>query len=149
MENAHPTACALLGLEAPAGFYSGRPNPISIAVETAPTARLTVISLAVLLGAAEDGTSRTSWRNPTYDTRDYFTALAGWGYPLSRVEQLVCHPDDRDTVDDETGEEAEAEVVDATTNGEDPRGVVARAAAVDADHGHVDSTVGSESSDAA
>jgi ParB family chromosome partitioning protein len=93
MENAHPTACELLGLDAPAGCYSGKPNPISVALETAPAARLTVITLAVLLGAAEDATSRSSWRTPTSETCAYFSALAGWGYPLSLVEQLVCNPD--------------------------------------------------------
>jgi hypothetical protein len=93
MENAHPTACELLGLDPPAGCYSGKPNPISIALETAPAGRATVITLAVLLGAAEDGTGRSSWRTPTCDTRAYFSALAAWGYPLCPVEQLVCNPD--------------------------------------------------------
>ncbi|MGH7749817.1 MAG: hypothetical protein ACREQ5_34385, partial [Candidatus Dormibacteria bacterium] len=61
-------------------------------METAPPARLTVITLAVLLGAAEDGTSRTSWRNPTCDTRDYFTALAGWGFRCPRSSNWSATP---------------------------------------------------------
>jgi ParB family chromosome partitioning protein len=93
MENSHPTACALLGLEAPASYYSGKPNPISVALETAPPPRLAVITLAVLLGAAEDRTRRNSWRSPSSDTRSYFAALAAWGYELSPVEQLVSNPD--------------------------------------------------------
>jgi ParB family chromosome partitioning protein len=106
MENAHPTACELLGLPAPEGFYLGTPNPITAAVETAGTARLTMLTLAVLLGAAEDGTSRNSWRNPSSGTRAYFAALAEWNYPLSPVEQLVGNPDGPDDADaDAVGED--------------------------------------------
>jgi ParB family chromosome partitioning protein len=52
-----------------------------------------MLALAVLLGATEHGTGRHSWRNPSVETRAYFTALQAWGYPLSPVEQLVLTPD--------------------------------------------------------
>jgi ParB family chromosome partitioning protein len=89
MESGHPTACELLGL-APAGsVYAGRPNPIEDLAATATPARATLLSLAVLLGAAEDATSRQTWRDPSAENRSYLAALRGWGYPLSPVEQLV------------------------------------------------------------
>lgn len=108
MENSHRSACALLGLDAPAGWYFGTPNPITVALATAGGARLTVITLAVLLGAAEDGTSRDSWRNPTPDTRAYFAALADWGYPLAPVEQLITIPDTTTGATETGGEDADA-----------------------------------------
>ncbi len=69
--------------------YTGRPNPIAAAARTAAGPRATLLALAVLLGAAEDATDRQTWRNPSTEHRAYFTALRGWGYPLSPVEQLV------------------------------------------------------------
>jgi ParB family transcriptional regulator, chromosome partitioning protein len=110
MEASHPTACALLGLGAPGGY--GTPSPLLGALEGAGGARTTMISLAVLLGAAEDGTSRNSWRSPTGDTRRYFAQLHAWGYPLAPVEQLVNNPDaDRDDTADaggaDTGDDAD------------------------------------------
>ncbi|HTK63036.1 MAG TPA: ParB N-terminal domain-containing protein [Pseudonocardia sp.] len=93
MESGHPSACALLGLPAPAGYYTSGPRPLVEAATTATGVRATQLSLAVLLGAYEDGTSRNSWRSPTGETIAYFTALRGWGYPLSDVERLVLDPD--------------------------------------------------------
>jgi ParB family chromosome partitioning protein len=78
-------------MDSAAGF--GSPNPIAVAAETASSARATMLALAVLLGAVEQGTGRHSWRNPSAETRAYFTALQGWGYPLSPVEQLALTPD--------------------------------------------------------
>ena len=69
--------------------YAGRPNPIEALVVTATPSRATQLSLAVLLGAAEDVTSRQTWRDPSAENRTYFAALRGWGYPLSPVELLV------------------------------------------------------------
>lgn len=97
MESGHPTACELLGMQPVGSVYVGRPNPIAVAAQTAPPQRATMLALAVLLGAAEDATSRQTWRNPTPDNRAYFTALQEWGYPLSDVEQLVLPPTDTDT----------------------------------------------------
>ena len=122
MESSHPTACALLGLEAPASYYSGKLNPISVALETAPSPRLAVITLAVLLGAAEDGTSRNSWRSPSSDTRSYFAALAAWGYELSPVEQLVSNPDAdcAAATEEVTADEVDTDHDNAPTGEDDP-----------------------------
>ncbi len=115
MESGSPTACALLGLPAPAGYYASGPRPLVEAARTAAGARATQLSLAVLLGGYEDGTSRNSWRSPTGETVAYFTALQAWRYPLSDVECLVLDPDadqadDADPADDpNAGDESEDE----------------------------------------
>ncbi|HEY9414338.1 MAG TPA: ParB N-terminal domain-containing protein [Pseudonocardia sp.] len=103
MESGHPTACALLGLPEPAPLYSSGPRPLVELAKTATGVRATQLSLAVLLGAYEDGTSRNSWRSPTPETVAYFTALRDWHYPLSEVERLVLEPD----TDSRGGDEAE------------------------------------------
>ncbi|GAA3229226.1 hypothetical protein GCM10017691_21120 [Pseudonocardia petroleophila] len=94
MESGHPTACELLGLAPTGTVYAARPNPIEDLAATATPVRATLLSLAVLLGAAEDATSRQTWRDPSAENRSYFAALRGWGYPLSPVEQLVLSDTD-------------------------------------------------------
>jgi ParB family chromosome partitioning protein len=64
-----------------------------------------VLTLAVLLGVAEDAAHRQTWRNPTSEHRAYFTALREWGYPLSTVEQLVLT--DADEADRTTAPDAD------------------------------------------
>ncbi|GAA1328969.1 hypothetical protein [Pseudonocardia xinjiangensis] len=96
----------------------GSSNPIAVAAESASSARATMLALAVLLGAVEQGTGRHSWRNPSGETRAYFTALQGWGYPLSPVEQLVLTPDtatvdEQPTADAATGEIQHGDDADA------------------------------------
>lgn len=107
MESGSPTACALLGLPEPPGHYCSGPRPLVEAARTATGARATQLSLAVLLGAFEDGTSRESWRSPTRETVAYFATLRTWRYPLSDVETLVLDPDDDQT--DDTDDESAAE----------------------------------------
>lgn len=94
MESGHRTACALLGLPEPAGYYSATPNPLVAAVDAAAGPRLTQLSLAVLLGGFEESTSRDTWRRPTAANRGYFETLASWGYTLSAVESLVIAGDE-------------------------------------------------------
>lgn len=65
MESGHRTACELLGLPEPAGYYSSTPNPLVAAVESATGTRLMQLSLAVLLGGFEEATSRDTWRRPS------------------------------------------------------------------------------------
>lgn len=130
MESGHPTACALLGLPEPAPIYSSGPRPLVELAKTATGARATQLSLAVLLGGYEDGTSRNSWRSPTAETISYFTALRAWHYPLSDVERLVLEPgtgvagsheaepvggytDDGAVSDGDTGEASEDDPEDA------------------------------------
>ena len=142
MESGHPTACELLGMTPAGSVYhataTGRRSPIAAAAGTAGAPRAVMLSLAVLLGAAEDATSRDTWRHPTSDDRAYFTALSGWGYPLSDVEQLVLTPSDPAAGETAVGPEAAGDP-EAADDG------VVTAAAPD-----VDATAGEEArSDAA
>jgi hypothetical protein len=66
------------------------------------------------------GTRRHSWRNPSAETRAYFTALRGWGSPLSPVEQLVLTPDTTTTdgepsTDAASGENQDTDAAPDTT----------------------------------
>jgi ParB family chromosome partitioning protein len=109
MESGHPTACDLLGLPTDQP-YSGKPGPLAEAAEGTTATRAVMLSLAVVLGGFEGGTSRHSWRNPTPDTRLYLRALRTWGYSLSDVEQLILSPEGHATDQDDegTGETAAA-----------------------------------------
>ncbi|MBW0115666.1 ParB/RepB/Spo0J family partition protein [Pseudonocardia abyssalis] len=95
MESGHPTALEVLGHDPVGSVYTGRPHPITEAAATASPQRATQLTLAVLLGAAEDATNRQTWRSPEPGHRAYFTALRDWGYPLSPVEQLVVPDPDQ------------------------------------------------------
>lgn len=118
MEAAHPTGCRLLGLADPTGY--GTPSPLLGALEGAGTARTTQVTLAVLLGAAEDGTSRNSWRSPTGETRRYLAQLQQWGYPLALVEELVNNPDaERDRSTNGEAGAGDAGAGKASAGGED------------------------------
>jgi ParB family chromosome partitioning protein len=120
MESNHPLACELLGLGKAPAPYTGASNPIDAAVETAKPARLTMITLGLLLAALEGGTSRNSWRSPSGETKRYFTVLQAWGYPLAPVEQLVNTPD----VDADTSSEGGAGEGGDTTVEDDVEGDV-------------------------
>lgn len=66
--------------------------------------QVTTLELGLVLCAYEEGYDAahtvSTWRSPTPADQRYLTALAGWGYPLSPVEQLVLNPDsDTDTSD--------------------------------------------------
>lgn len=41
--------------------------------------------------ARESITSKQTWRHPSSTDEAYFTQLAGWGYSLSEVEQIVTN----------------------------------------------------------
>lgn len=127
LEGGNKLACELLGLEVPAGYHAGRANPIAKLTETASAAKATMLTLAVLLAAAEDNLGRHSWRNGPPESAAYMTALKSWGYPLEPVEELVIDPhadcestehanaaetgegSDLDDYADETGEPADDE----------------------------------------
>lgn len=64
------------------------PDKLAGIVETTPT-KANHVSLAVVLGAIEGGTSVQTWRSPDRDSAAYFTQIGAWGYPLSEVEQIV------------------------------------------------------------
>ncbi|WP_433295912.1 ParB/RepB/Spo0J family partition protein [Pseudonocardia sp. CA-142604] len=114
MESGHATARQLLGMDAVVDH--GSTNPIAAAAETATPIRATMLMLAILLGAGEQGTGRHSWRTPSSETRAYFAALQRWGYPLSPVEQLVLTPDASTTDAEQAGGGADGENQNATDN---------------------------------
>jgi ParB family chromosome partitioning protein len=118
LETQNPLARDLLGLPVAPVRYPPAPDPAAEAIRTSSPARATMISLAVLLGAAEAATSRDSWRNATGDTRTYFATLVGWGYQLSEVEQLVLGPADGAAQAGEPTDDPEA----ATAVDESPAG---------------------------
>ncbi len=68
------------------GYYS--PDKLAAIIEATPT-KAVHVSLAVVLGAIEGGTSVNTWRNPDRAAAAYFAQIAAWGYPLSEVEQIV------------------------------------------------------------
>lgn len=103
MESGNALASTLLGLGDAGGgygYYSGRPSPIAEAARSGSTARATMLAIALVLAAYEDGTTRDSWRNPTPATRRYFAQLRDWGYALADVEQLVLTDDTTDVLQD-------------------------------------------------
>jgi ParB family chromosome partitioning protein len=111
LEDGFALAVELLGLAAEPRWYpgSGRPHPVAEAAGTATPARAGVLTLGLLLGGIEKATGRHTWRRPTSTARSYFTALEGWGYPLSEVERLVIA---------ETGEAVTEPAVDESSTAE-------------------------------
>lgn len=79
-------AVALLGLDP--GETAWDSSPADAVAATQP-GRASHITLAVVLGGFESGTSRNTWRNPDRDAIFYFGQIATWGYPLSEVEDIV------------------------------------------------------------
>ncbi len=105
------------------GTYEwGRKHPLAALLDANP-AKATTVLLAVVLGALEQATRTNTWRNPDNADVTYFTAIKGWGYTLSDVENLVLgitpaqpadneiEPDDdqADADDDETYDESDGD----------------------------------------
>ncbi|MBG6055287.1 ParB family chromosome partitioning protein [Salinibacterium sp. CAN_S4] len=100
-------AATLLGLDAQDSEWGQ--SPIDPVAEAQP-GRAGHVALAVVLGAIETSTGKHTWRQPACTARAYFAQIAGWGYPLSDVEQIVLgtdepdepsEPDEDDVRDDE------------------------------------------------
>lgn len=93
------------------GTYEwGRKHPLAAMVEANP-AKATTVLLAVVLGALEQATSTNTWRHPDSADVTYFTAIKGWGYALSDVENLVLGIKPAEPADDQT--EPDDDQVDA------------------------------------
>jgi hypothetical protein len=59
-----------------------------------------MLALALLVSEWESTLSRNTWRRPSDRDRRYFTALIGWGYKPSEVEQIILtKPDPADVID--------------------------------------------------
>lgn len=93
----------------------GKKHPLAVLLDANPTKATTVL-LAVVLGALEQATSKTTWRNPGSADVAYFTAIKTWGYALSDVENLVLGITPQPTAD-ATGEEPDES--DDETNPDD------------------------------
>ena len=93
MQSDHQLASDLLGLQQPdRGCARTETHVIAANAVGASTARATTLTVAMLIGALEDGTDRHTWRCPTRDQIAYFRQLQAWNYPLSDVEHLVITP---------------------------------------------------------
>lgn len=101
MESDHPLAIELLGLASTdRGYARLGTHTIAAAAANASPARATTLTLAMLLAALEQGTSRHTWRSPTRDQIAYFQQLCSWKYPLADVEALVLTHADTDPAAD-------------------------------------------------
>ena len=130
----HRLALDLLGLP---DYSWSKTHPILAHTQKQPGRTMTAL-LAVTIAAHEEATGTHTWRNPSEDMADYFTALAEWGYSLSDVENLVLgieppvedtpeHADDPETAGTEdTGtEEASDDEADTDADADaDPEGEV-------------------------
>lgn len=107
-DGGHRLARTLLGL--PEYRTWGQPDPLTEAIAKASPARAGHIALVIVLAAIEDSTGTHTWRHQSREDRDYFAALARWGYHASEVEALVTATDpaaaDVDQVDEPDGDEA-------------------------------------------
>jgi ParB family chromosome partitioning protein len=84
LDDHHAVALELLDFE----YKWGAASPLATLIEHNPAKTGTVL-VAVALAAMEGATSKNTWRSPNSDDVAYFTALQGWGYTLSEVENLV------------------------------------------------------------
>jgi len=112
----HRLALDLLGLP---DYSWSKTHPILAHIQAQPGRTLTAL-LAVTIAAHEEATGTHTWRNPSEDMADYFTALAEWGYALSDVENIVLgiEPPAEDTSAEDTsaaevsGEESSGDEAD-------------------------------------
>jgi len=86
VQNGNMLAHEFFDLDRGSSYYA--PDKLAGIVEATPT-KANHVSLAVVLGAIEGGTSVQTWRSPDRDAAAYFAQIAAWGYPLSEVEQIV------------------------------------------------------------
>lgn len=80
-------ARTLLTLDQPTDWR--QPDPLTDAIAKASPARAQHIALVLILATIEHRTGVHTWRNPSPESRAYFTALATWCYGLSDVEYVV------------------------------------------------------------
>jgi len=85
--NGNRLAASLLSLDAPGSYWAASPLDTLAASQPGKAAH---VALAVVIGGYEASTGKHTWRNPGRDAFAYFTQIAAWGYPLSKVEQIVA-----------------------------------------------------------
>lgn len=85
-QNGGDHTAALLGVETPTFGH----NTVAPALDGASENRAAVIALACVIGGCEALMNRDQWRSPSGWVSPYLDTLAGWGYPLSPVEQRAA-----------------------------------------------------------
>lgn len=121
LDDHYTVALELLGFE----YKWGAASPLATLIEHNP-AKTGMVLVAVALAAMEGATSKNTWRSPNSDDVAYFTALQGWGYTLSDVENLVLgispapEPADEDDAPVDEAEVAEAGAPDSDAAESDP-----------------------------
>ena len=88
MGKGHRYGGELLGVEMNGSRY-GDASPLVAALNAAPAGRISMMGLAIVLGALESATGVHTWRGSMPANQRYFAALQRWGYELSDVEQLA------------------------------------------------------------
>ena len=105
IETGHALACDLLGATS-GGGYGRRPALVEDKT-TGPRAQ--VITLVLLLAAAEEATGTHSWRNVSADTATYLRWIEAQGYALSDVERRACGEDPLPVTTDDGQDDDQAE----------------------------------------
>jgi ParB family chromosome partitioning protein len=84
----HRTARELLGTGKPEDRRQA--DPLLSLLDGVSEQRAQVVTFALVLGAYEEqAADPQTWRYPSAGPQQYLSALAGWGYPLSPIEQSV------------------------------------------------------------
>jgi len=141
MESDHSVALELLGLPphrgSAAGYRRTQTHAIATAAAQASPGRATTLTVAMLLGALEQGLDRHAWRSPTSDQVAYFGQLQRWNYPLSDVEMLVLTPTGTAEPNPLEAESGSGDPV-ASSSGEEREGVDPEFVEVDAPVGGIE-----------
>lgn len=104
LQHGHTLLPDLLGIKTPEddseGYLSQRERSARI-IDGATTPKGAIMrTLAAVLAAWEERSGTHIWRNPTGWDAVVMTALTGWGYPASDVEQLLIPAKDSDDEQD-------------------------------------------------
>jgi ParB family chromosome partitioning protein len=100
LQHGHFLLPDLLGVKTPEGYMSQRERSARI-IEAATTPKAAIMrTLAAVLAAWEERSGTHTWRNPGGWDAVVMTALTGWGYPASDVEQLLIPTKDSDADQD-------------------------------------------------
>jgi len=104
LQHGHVLLPDLLGVKTPEGDaegYMSQRERIARIIEAATTPKAAIRrTLAAVLAAWEERSGTHTWRNPGGWDAVVMTALTGWGYPASDVEQLLIPAKDSDDEQD-------------------------------------------------
>jgi len=98
LQHGHALLPALLGIkpaeEASPAYYGNRATCARIVEQATTPKAATMRTLAAVIAAWEGRSGTHTWRNPNAWDAAVMSALFGWGYPASEVEQLLIPGDD-------------------------------------------------------